>query len=68
MNKHFDFNIINSLKNRIKNNNKENTNNTLMKNFKKTEEFGYISFVLHTHLPYISHPEDDRISRRIMAF
>jgi len=29
---------------------------------------GYISFVLHTHLPYISHPEDDRIFRRIMAF
>ncbi len=39
MNKHFDFNIINKLKNRIKNNdNFENTNTNIMKSFKKNEE------------------------------
>jgi len=39
MNKHFDFNIINKLKDRIKNNNNfENTNTNIMKSFKKNEE------------------------------
>lgn len=39
MNKHFDFNIINKLKDRIKNNNNfENTNINIMKSFKKNEE------------------------------
>ncbi len=39
MNKHFDFNIINKLKDRIKNNNNfENTNANIMKSFKKNEE------------------------------
>lgn len=39
MNKHFDFNIINKLKDRIKNNNNfENTNTNIMKCFKKNEE------------------------------
>lgn len=39
MNKHFDFNIINKLKDRIKNNNNfENTNPNIMKSFKKNEE------------------------------
>ena len=55
MNKHFDFNIINSLKNRIKNNKKENTNNTLMKNFKKTEEYRiYIFCASYTSSIYIT--------------
>lgn len=82
MNKHFDFNIIHSLKERAYNTNNSNkdnyivksisTNNEnnvrLMKNYSNSNEQGYISFVLHTHLPYISHPEDDRIFRGIMAF
>ena len=80
MNKHFDFNIIHSLKERAyntktSNNNNDNsihTNNEnnvrLMENYSNSDEQGYISFVLHTHLPYISHPEDDRIFRRVMAF
>jgi len=39
MNKHFDFNIIKKLKDRIKNNNNfENTNTNIMKSFKKNEE------------------------------
>lgn len=39
MNKHFDFNIINKLKDRIKNNNNfKNTNTNIMKSFKKNEE------------------------------
>lgn len=39
MNKHFDFNIINKLKDRIKNNNNfENTNTNIMNSFKKNEE------------------------------
>ena len=39
MNKHFDFNIINKLKDRIKNNNNfENTNPNIMKSFKENEE------------------------------
>ena len=39
MNKHFDFKIINKLKDRIKNNNNfENTNTNIMKSFKKNEE------------------------------
>ena len=39
MNKHFDFNIINKLKDRIKNNNNfENTNTNIMKSVKKNEE------------------------------
>lgn len=39
MNKHFDFNIINKLKDRIKNNNNfENTNTNIMKSFKKNKE------------------------------
>lgn len=39
MNKHFDFNIINKLKDRIKNNNNfKNTNTIIMKSFKKNEE------------------------------
>ena len=39
MNKHFDFNIISKLKDRIKNNNNfENTNPNIMKSFKKNEE------------------------------
>lgn len=39
MNKYFDFNIINKLKDRIKNNNNfENTNANIMKSFKKNEE------------------------------
>lgn len=39
MNKYFDFNIINKLKDRIKNNNNfENTNTNIMKSFKKNEE------------------------------
>lgn len=82
MNKHFDFNIIHSLKERAYNTNNSNkdnyivksitTNNgnnvRLMENYSNSDEQGYISFVLHTHLPYISHPEDDRIFRRVMAF
>ena len=67
MNKHFNFNIIHSLKERAYNTNNEN-NVRLMKNYSNSDEQGYISFVLHTHLPYISHPEDDRIFRRVMAF
>ena len=39
MNKHFDFNIINKLKDRIKNNNNfENTNTNIMNSFKKNDE------------------------------
>lgn len=39
MNKHFDFNIIKKLKDRIKNNNNfKNTNTNIMKSFKKNEE------------------------------
>lgn len=39
MNKHFDFNIIKKLKDRIKNNdNFEDTNTNIMKSFKKNEE------------------------------
>lgn len=39
MNKHFDFNIINKLKDRIKNNNNfENTNTNIINSFKKNEE------------------------------
>ena len=39
MNKHFDFNSINKLKDRIKNNNNfENTNTNIMNSFKKNEE------------------------------
>ena len=82
MNKHFDFNIIHSLKERAYNTNNSNkdnyiaknitTNNgnnvRIMQNYSNSDEQGYISFVLHTHLPYISHPEDDRIFRRVMAF
>ncbi len=82
MNKHFDFNIIHSLKERAYNTNNSNkdnyiaksitTNNgntvRIMQNYSNSNEQGYISFVLHTHLPYISHPEDDRIFRRVMAF
>lgn len=69
MNKYFDFNILTSLKEKIKQNEKNNNNNyNIMTNYKKGIEKGYVSFVLHTHLPYISHPEDDRIFRRIMAF
>lgn len=67
MNKHFDFNIMHSLKECAYNTNNEN-NVRLMKNYSNSNEQGYISFVLHTHLPYISHPEDDRIFRGIMAF
>jgi len=67
MNKHFDFNIMHSLKEWAYNTNNEN-NVRLMKNYSNSDEQGYISFVLHTHLPYISHPEDDRIFRGIMAF
>ena len=67
MNKHFNFNIIHSLKERAYNTNNSN-NVRLMKNYSNSDEQGYISFVLHTHLPYISHPEDDRIFRGIMAF
>lgn len=67
MNKHFDFNIMHSLKECAYNTNNEN-NVRLMKNYSNSDEQGYISFVLHTHLPYISHPEDDRIFRGIMAF
>lgn len=73
MNKYFDFNILTSLKEKakekIKQNEKNNNNNyNIMNNYNKGIEKGYVSFVLHTHLPYISHPEDDRIFRRIMAF
>ena len=69
MNKYFDFNILTNLKEKIKQNEKNNNNNyNIMNNYKKGIEKGYVSFVLHTHLPYISHPEDDRIFRRIMAF
>lgn len=67
MNKHFDFNIMHSLKECAYNTNNEN-NVRLMKNYSNSDEQGYISFVLHTHLPYISHPEDDRIFRGIMVF
>ena len=67
MNKHFDFNITHSLKECAYNTNNEN-NVRLMKNYSNSDEQGYISFVLHTHLPYISHPEDDRIFRGIMVF
>ena len=67
MNKHFDFNIMHSLKECAYNTNNEN-NVRLMKNYSNSDEQGYISFVLHTHLPYISHPEDERIFRGIMAF
>lgn len=73
MNKYFDFNILTNLKEKakekIKQNEKNNNNNyNIMTNYNKGIEKGYVSFVLHTHLPYISHPEDDRIFRRIMAF
>lgn len=31
------------------------------------EKKGYVSFVLHAHLPFIHHPESDELFRRIMA-
>ena len=54
MNKHFDFNIINKLKDRIKNNNNfENTN--IMKSFKKNEEKRiYIFCASYTSSIYIT--------------
>lgn len=67
MNKYFDFNILTNLKEKAKEKIKQNEKNNNY-NYNKGIEKGYVSFVLHTHLPYISHPEDDRISRRIMAF
>jgi len=56
MNKHFDFNIINKLKDRIKNNNNfENTNTNIMKSFKKNEEKRiYIFCASYTSSIYIT--------------
>lgn len=56
MNKHFDFNIINKLKDRIKNNNNfENTNTNIMKSFKKNEEKRiYLFYTSYTSTIYIT--------------